>query len=302
MGEKHEHQHSHGWHFQGLSQRALTGALVITLGFMVVELLVGWWANSLALMTDAAHMLTDAGALGLSLFALWMAKKPANYRMTFGYQRAEILGALANGLAIWFLAGIFIYEALMRFGSPPAVQGKWVFFTALLGLLVNILSMRFLHSAKEHSLNVKGAYLHVLSDLLGSIGAITAGGLIWLTGWNLADPLMSIIFALLVLYSSWHLVRDSLGVLMESVPKDVDAQAVEQALAQVPHVEEIHDLHIWMVASGQNALSVHLLSKYPRQALLDANQVLKDRFGIRHTTIQVEDPAEFKSEHCYDCQ
>jgi len=299
----HDHAHHHHGHVHNRAPRAIIGAIVVTLIFMLVEFAGGWIANSLALMSDAAHMLTDVGALLLSLFAIWMASKPTTASMSFGYHRAEILGALASGLAIWLIAGLLVYEAILRMTSPPEVQGKLVFIVATIGLIANLASMRLLHGAKHENINVRAAYLHLLADALGSIGAIIAGAVLWLTDWRLIDPIITIFFAILMLVSSWELVKEAVGVLMESTPSGVDPEKVRQDLEALPNVQEVHDLHIWAVSSGRLALSVHLIAvEAAGESLLHAvNALLKEKYRIVHTTIQIEDPAKFRYEGCYDC-
>lgn len=280
---------------------ALGRALIAILFFMVVEFIGGFLANSLALMSDAAHMLTDSMALTLSLLAFWIAQRPSTSQMSFGYHRAEILGALISGLLIWFLTAILVYEAILRFKSPPEVKGGLVFVIATMGLIVNLIAAWILRSVHSGSLNLKAAYLHVLGDLLGSLGAIVAGLVIWLTAWTLIDPLVTLLIAGLLLYGSWKIVTQAVGVLMESTPRDIDPNEVRQLLEEVESVQEVHDLHIWSVSSGFLALSVHLVSTNQEDALAKANQALDKRYGIHHTTIQVEHPEKFQSDRCYDC-
>jgi len=314
MTHEHNHDHEHeddhdhgllGHHHHGLkpgeSSRALIRALGITVIFMIIELVGGWYSNSLALISDGAHMLTDVGAMLLSLFASWVASRPSTPRMSFGYHRAEILGALASGLAIWLISGFLIYEAVTRMASPPEVKGPIVFVIATIGLAANLLSMATLHHAKEHNLNIKGAYLHLVSDSLGSVGAIIAGLVLWATDWRPIDPIVTILFAALMLVSSWHLVKEAVSVLMMSAPAGIDPAAIKASLDSIPSVQESHDLHIWSVSSGRLALSVHLISTDGEKTLSVAHEVLKEKHGIIHTTIQVEHPARFQSERCYDC-
>lgn len=296
----HGHPHLHFGHSHAQGPQAITRAMIITLIFMAVEFVGGWWANSLALISDGAHMLTDVGALLLSLFAFWMARRPVTLSMSFGYHRAEILGALTSGLLIWLISGILIYEAIIRMQSPPEVQGPIVFVVASIGLMANLASMWMLRNAKEENLNTRAAYLHMVSDSLGSVGAIIAGAVLWLTGWSLIDPIVTILFAILMLASSWSLVKESLRILMESTPAHLDPSLIKESLETLPGVEESHDLHIWSVSSGKYALSVHLISK-DTEVLNQANDLLKAKFGIIHTTIQVEHPDRFQSERCYDC-
>lgn len=299
----HEH-HDHGAraaHDDDPAPRALTWTLGITAVFMGIEAVGGWWANSLALLSDAGHMLTDVGAVLLSLFALWFSRRPRTARMSYGYHRAEILGALTSGLMIWLLAGVLVFEAIQRFSAPPEVKGPVVTVIAALGLVANLVSMLLLRSAKEHNLNVKGAYLHMLADSLGSVGALVAGGVLWIWDWRPIDPITTVFFSVLMLVSSWELVKESVGVLMESSPARVDPEKIGADLGSIPGVREVHDLHVWAVASGRVALSVHLVAEETEAALKDAHDLLARNHGILHTTIQVEHPERFRSERCYDC-
>jgi cobalt-zinc-cadmium efflux system protein len=273
----------------------------ITIAFMVIEAIGGFYANSLALLSDAAHLLTDVGALGVSLFALWVARKPSTPQMSFGYHRAEILGALASGLLIWLIAGVLIFEAILRLGAPPEVDGKVAFWIALLGFVANVACMYVLHDAREENMNVRGAYVHMFTDAIGSIGAVISGAIIWKFGWRPIDPIMTILFSALMLWGSWGLVRDAVGILMESTPGHVDADVVMTDLHSIKGVREAHDLHIWSVGTGRLALSVHLITEAGEAVLQAANSLLQEKYGIVHTTIQVEHPDRFKSERCYDC-
>lgn len=300
----HDHHHSHGHaHSHGGAPKALFRALIVTVIFMLIEVIGGFWANSLALLSDAAHMLTDVGAILLSLFVIWMAKRPSTPTMSFGYHRAEILGALASGLTIWLLSGLLVYEAVVRMSNPPEVNGPVVLAVAAFGLGANLLSMWMLRSSKEGSINVRAAYLHMISDALGSVAAVVAGATLWLTGWRPIDPIITVIFAALMLVNSWSLVKESIGVLMESTPGHVDPAAIQKDLQDLPGVKEAHDLHVWSVSTGRLALSVHLISEDAGDRVLAlAHGVLKERYGIVHTTIQVEHPDKFQSERCYDCR
>lgn len=300
------HNHDHTNHSQcgdvrTRSTRVLKIGLGLILLFMLVQLIGGWLANSLALMADAAHMATDAASFALSLFAFWIAKRPASARMSYGFYRAEILGAVASGLMLWAISGVLIYAAILRILSPKEVEGGLVFIIALVTLLINLLMMRMLHDTQKENLNVKAAYLHVLSDLLGSLGVLIAGALIWFTGWNIIDPIFTILFTGLIVVSSWRMMREGLEILMEASPRRIDPNEVERALRSIPVVEDLHDLHIWTVSSGMLALSVHLISRQTERALDLAHEELKRRFQISHTTIQVEHPDTFQKEYCYDC-
>ena len=296
----HDHDHDHG-HAHDHSVSALRKALVVTLIFLVVEFVGGWLANSLALLSDAGHMLTDVGALLLSLFAAWISRRPPTQTMSFGYHRAEIIGALVSGLSIWALVGVLVFEAIQRVRAPELVHGPTVLWIAGVGLLVNLYSLKVLHGGKDHNLNVRGAYLHVAADALGSVGALVAGALIVWRGWNWVDPIITFVLAALMLSSSWTLIRDSVVILMESTPRAIDPVRMKQALQALPGVSEVHDLHVWTVGSRRLAMSVHLVSEQSEEVLEAAQKILEDDFGIRHSTIQIEHPAKFRSERCYDC-
>jgi cobalt-zinc-cadmium efflux system protein len=311
--QKHPHHHDHhshsheGLHFHAhhathsLAPSAISKAIVITLIFMFIEMIGGWLANSLALISDGAHMLTDVGAMSLSLFALWIARRPITPTMTFGYHRAEILGALLSGLLIWLISGVLIYESIERLHSPPEVKGPIVFVVATLGLIANAVSMWTLHGAKEGNLNVKAAYLHVLSDLLGSIGAIIAGAVLWITSWNPIDPILTILFSILMLFNSWGLVKEAAGILMESAPTHLNPEQILEDLRSLESVLEVHDLHVWAVSNGRPSLSAHLISMNGEQVLSAAHELLRTKYGIIHSTLQIEHPEKFKSQQCYDC-
>ena len=297
-----EHLHSHEHHgMKGQAPRVIIRAIVVTLFFMGIELAGGILSNSLALISDAAHMLTDVGAMLLSLFALWVAQRPSTPTMSFGYHRAEILGALVSGLLIWLISGVLIYEAYLRMESPPEVKGPIVFIVATIGLAANLVSMWMLHSAKDENLNVKAAYLHMLSDSLGSVGAIIAGAVLWITNWRLIDPIVTFVFAALMLVSSWSLIKEAIEILMESAPSHINPEQIKHDLEEISDVQEVHDLHVWTVSSHKLALSVHLVSEKSHSVLESVNHILEEKHGIRHTTIQIEHPKEFESERCYDC-
>jgi cobalt-zinc-cadmium efflux system protein len=297
----HAHGHAHGHGHYGDSSRAITRAMAVTIFFMAIEAAGGWYSNSLALTSDAAHMLSDVGAMLLSLFAIWVSARPSTPKMSFGYHRAEILGALASGLAIWLISGFLIYGAVMRMNEPPEVKGPVVFIIAVIGLGANLFSMLLLHKTKDSNMNVRGAYLHLLSDSLGSVGAIIAGAVLWWTDWRPIDPIITLLFTGLMLVTSWSLVRDAVAVLMESSPPGVDPGQVLTDLRALTHVTDVHDLHIWTVSSGRLALSVHLIAQEPGGLLQAAHAMLQERHKIIHTTIQIEHPDRFQSERCYDC-
>src|SRR5215217_40555 len=237
----------------------LAAVLCLTLVFMLVEAIGGWISGSLALLADAGHMLTDAGALGLSLLSGWIALRPANDNKTYGYQRWEILAALVNGAALFGIAAWVIVEAVQRIQQPQPIQAQLFLIVAAAGLVVNLISLRMLHGLRHGSLNTRGAYLHVLGDALGSAGALAAAAVIWLTGWVLADPIISIALALLILVGAWRLIRESTDILLEGVPGHVSMQDVERRMLDVPGVTSVHDLHVWTVTSGLIAMSGHAI-------------------------------------------
>ncbi|MGE5803772.1 MAG: cation diffusion facilitator family transporter [Gemmatimonadota bacterium] len=272
------------------TRRRLTLALAITALVMLVEVIGGWLAGSLALLADAAHMLADVAALGLALIAAWIAQRPATPERSFGFMRLEILAALINGAVLFAIAiGIGI-EAWQRLRVPHLVNGPLLLGVAAVGLVANLAALVVLHRGHEHSLNQKGAYLHVLGDLLGSVGALVAGVLVLALGWMLADPLISVLIGTLVLISAWRLVKESSDVLLEATPRHIALSDVHERIASVPGVESVHDLHLWTVTSGVVAMSGHLVVKNPtdNQPVLEAVQTRMRALGIAHVTVQVE--------------
>lgn len=276
----------------------------ITLGLVVLyavaEVIGGMVTNSLALLADAGHMLSDAASLGLALFALWIARRPRSADKTFGYHRAEILAALVNGAALVVVAVYIVIEAWSRFRNPEAVDGRTMMWIAVGGLLVNLVGVAVLHGGRDESLNVRGAWLHVVADTLGSVQAIAAGALIWAFGWNIADPVASVLIAVLVAWSSWSLLRDSVNVLMEGTPKHIDAREVREALQSVEGVVEVHDLHLWTITSGFESLSVHarVEGRARTEVLREIRDIAATRFGIEHSTVQLEDADECGDGSC----
>jgi cobalt-zinc-cadmium efflux system protein len=262
----------------------------LTAGFMVVEAIGGWISGSLALLADAGHMLTDVGALGLTLLTAWIARRPASASKTYGYLRWEILAALVNGATLFGLAGWVVIEAIGRIGSPRPIQGGLFFGVAVTGLVVNLISIWVLHGAHRDHLNTRGAYLHILGDLLGSVGAVIAAVIVIQTGWTLADPIISVALSLLILVGAWRLVRESTDVLLEAVPAHISMSEVETQMRAVPGVTAVHDLHVWTVASGMVAMSGHAmvpdLDAHP-EVLVEIRAALA-RLGISHVTIQLE--------------
>jgi cobalt-zinc-cadmium efflux system protein len=269
---------------------AVRTGLAVSSILCVTELVGGWLTNSLALLSDAAHMFTDVAALGLTLFALWVGGRPASDRKTYGWYRAEILAALVNGVVLWVLTVFLVLEAWRRLGAPEPVAARGMLAIALLGLVVNVFVARRLHEHQDHSLNVRGAYLHVLADLLGSIGALSAAIVILLTGWMAVDALASFVIAALIFVGSWQLVREAVDVLMEAVPSHVDLDALCCRLRDVGDVEEVHDVHVWTLTTGRYALSAHVVSRdhVSHDALLDRLTAVCADVGIDHVTIQIE--------------
>jgi cobalt-zinc-cadmium efflux system protein len=295
MGAGHSHGHSHE-HGRGADTRRLGVVLALVVVYMFAEVVGGVITNSLALLADAGHMLSDAGALALSLFALWIAQRPPTSTHTYGFHRTEILAALANGVTLVAISIFIVLEAFHRFGNPPEVEGGLMMVIAIGGLVINLVGLAVLSGGRKGSLNVRGAWLHVLTDALGSLGTIAAGALIWAFRWEWADPVASVVVAALVLWSSWALLRDTVGVLMERAPGDIDVEEVRHAISEVPGVLAAHDLHVWTITSGRVALSCHVCAgdDEPAGRLLRAVQErLRAEFGIAHSTVQVE-PRDFE--------
>ncbi|MCG8459050.1 MAG: cation diffusion facilitator family transporter, partial [Holophagales bacterium] len=256
--------------------------------------------NSLALLADAGHMLSDAASLALALFASWIAQKPRTPERTFGYHRTEILAALANGVTLVAIAIFFVAAAWGRFRHPEEVDGGTMMWIAVGGLLVNLVGLWVLHGGRDESLNLRGAWLHVLADTLGSVQVIAAGILIWAFGWHLADPIASVLIAILVAGSSWSLLRESIHILMEATPRHLDVVEVQEALSAVEGVVDVHDLHVWTITSGFESLSVHArIEDRPRREILrEIRRIAKDRFGIEHSTVQIEEGDECHGGGC----
>jgi len=276
------------------SARALALALALTASYTIVEVVGGFLTGSLAVLADAVHMLSDNVAIALALFAVWLSGRPETPERTFGYKRAEVLAALANGVALVALSIWIFYEAAQRFRDPPDVLGGWMLAIALAGIGVNLAAGAILFRERHASLNVEAAYRHVFADLLGSLGVAAAAITILLTGWLEADPIVSFLIGLLVLASSWSILRDATSILLEAAPRGIDTRAVGERLARAAGVVEVHDLHIWTITSGFPALSAHVLvgrgeDCHTRRRELE--HLLADEFGIEHTTLQVDHAA-----------
>ncbi len=290
----HGHDHGghghagHGHHHAGSG--GLKGALILTSIVLVAEVVGGIVSNSLTLLADAGHMATDVGALALSLFVAWLSRQPASPQKTYGYLRWEILAAFFNGAALLLISAAIVWEAIVRLQHPEPVQTGLMLIVASVGLVVNIFSARLLHAGAEHSLNVRGAYLHVLSDLLGSVAAVIAALFIRYKGWTIADPIASIVMTLLIVRGSWSLIKESVDILLEATPKHIDVAAVRQSLQSIEHIESVHDLHVWTLTSGVVAMSAHALVPDPlqHQQALEAMTRALAAHGIHHVTIQIE--------------
>ena len=280
-----EHNHSHG------SRATLLFALVFTTSYAVVEVVGGLWADSLALLSDAGHMLTDSLSLAVGAFAAWLATKPASRKHSFGLKRAEVLGALFNVIFMFAVIAYIAYEAIRRMADPPEVAGGIVLVIGGLGLLVNII-VAWMLMRGEQTMNVRGALLHVMGDLLGSVAALAAGGIIYFGGPPIADPLLSLFVSLLILFSASRLLREVTRVLMEGVPRDVDTREVSNALVDITGVRAVHDMHIWSLSSSNYALAAHVelddMNAWER-ILPQLQTALREQFNIAHSTLQPED-------------
>ena len=273
-------------------KKRMAWALGLTLAYMAVEVAGGLITGSLALLADAAHMLTDAGGLALALLAIRFGERPATPQRTYGYLRAEILAALANAVVLLLLTVYILYEAYQRFVDPPEVLGWPMLLVASAGLAVNLVSMRLLAGGASESLNVQGAYFEVLSDMLGSLGVIVAALVVMATGWTYADPLVGAGIGLFIVPRTWGLLRQATHILLEGTPPRVDVALMEREIESVPGVTAVHDLHVWTITSGLDAMSAHVLVRdgfEGMRVLRDVRTLVKERFGIDHVTVQVED-------------
>lgn len=293
-GHDHSHHHHHHHdHAREGNKRGLIIALLITAGIMFLEFFGGLITNSLALLSDSGHMLSDTSSLALSLVAMWFATRPASPNKTYGFYRFEILAALFNGLTLFLIAGFIVYEAIERFAEPPTVASGSMMLIASIGLLANLLSAFSLlkNGDVKDNVNLRSAYLHVLGDALGSVGAIVAGLLMYLFNWYIADPIISVLVALLILRSAWGVIKLSIHILMEGTPLAIDQDGVKETLEGIEGVQNVHDLHIWTITSGLDSLSCHLLiddKKDCQMILQEAINLIESRYKILHTTIQVE--------------
>jgi cobalt-zinc-cadmium efflux system protein len=288
----HDHKgHAGHNHAAGVTnEKKLAIAIGLTGTFLVAEIVGGILTESLALLSDAAHMFTDVMALVIALVAIRIGKRAADNRRTYGYRRFEILAAAFNAIVLFLVALYILFEAYKRFQNPPDIQTTGMLIVAAIGLVVNILSMRILVSGSESSLNLKGAYLEVFSDMLGSIGVIIGAGIIYYTGWKQVDPILAVLIGLWVLPRTWKLLSESMNILLEGVPAGIELKKLHEELSALPGVKEVHDIHVWGITSGQNSLTAHLLVKeYPNDSeLLKQAQAIAKNHGIDHTNFQIE--------------
>jgi cobalt-zinc-cadmium efflux system protein len=290
----HHHGHDHGPgghdHAAHASVKSLRIALTMTATLLVAEVIGGILSNSLALLADAGHMLTDVGALALSLFVAWFSRQPETPKKSFGYLRWEILAAFLNGSVLLLISIFIIVESVLRLRTPEPVEGGLMLWVAVAGLIINVISARVLHSSAESSLNVRGAYLHVLGDLLASVGTVAAAIIIRYTGWLAADPIASFITTALIVRGAWNLVRESVDILLESTPRHIDAEDVRAQLEAIPGIESVHDLHVWSVTPRMVAMSAHAIVRdaSQQQHVLEHVHDAMQLFGIGHVTVQIE--------------
>jgi cobalt-zinc-cadmium efflux system protein len=298
-------EHLHGRRSSiGANQRRLAIALTITGLITIVEVVGGLMSNSLALLGDAGHMFTDTLALGLSLVALTLAKRPASEKRTYGFHRAEVLAALTNGAILIVISVFIFYEAYQRFVEPPEVKGGLMLGVAAVGLVANVVGISILRSASRENLNVKGAFLHMWSDSVSSAGVIVAGVVILVTGWTVADPVVSVLIGALILRGAAGLVLESSDILLEAVPKHLDVNQVSSALKEIRGVRDVHDMHLWTITSGVHALSCHVLIEdqtvsNSAQIVEEINETLGQKFGVAHSTLQLECEECEKSPVCH---
>ena len=300
MSGHHGHDHSHAVVTEG-NARKLTIALILTSTFLVIEVIAGLITQSLALLSDAAHMFTDAAALAIALAAIQIAKRPADNKRTFGYQRFEILAALFNASMLFFVAMYILYEAYQRFTQPPEIQSLGMLIVASIGLVINLISMKILMSSATESLNMKGAYLEVLSDALGSVGVIIGAVIIYFTNWYWVDTIIAIAIGFWVLPRTWILLKQSINILLEGVPEEVDIEKLRNDLLALDGVESIHQLKVWAITSKNIHLTVHLFAPNAdrKQLHYAAAEMLSHEHGIAEVTLQIEDDAEMNCQHTH---
>ncbi|ENV19008.1 cation diffusion facilitator family transporter [Acinetobacter guillouiae] len=290
MSEQQGHDHSHAVVTEG-NVKKLTFALALTSTFLIVEVIAGFMTQSLALLSDAAHMFTDAAALAIALVAIKIGKLPADDKRTFGYQRFEILAALFNAMMLFVVAIYILYEAYQRFSQPPEIQSVGMMVVAVIGLVINLISMKILFSSSKESLNIKGAYLEVLSDALGSVGVVIGGAIIYFTGWMWVDTIIAVLIGFWVLPRTWVLLKQSINILLEGVPEEIDIEKLRNDLLSVKGVESIHQLKVWAITSKNVHLTVHLFAPEAdrNQLYQQVMEMLSHQHGITEMTLQIED-------------
>jgi cobalt-zinc-cadmium efflux system protein len=294
----HSHSHAHFNDIAGQTRTRIAISLCLTLAFVFIEAAAGWWSNSLALLSDAGHNLTDVIALGLSWAAIWVSTRPANARRTYGYHRAGILAALVNSTTLILIAVYIFYEAWVRFTRPPQVDAPILIGVGLIAFLVNAGTAWLVRKGSEHDLNVRAAFVHLMGDVFSTIGAVIAGVIIAFTGWNWLDPLVSVLIGALILWNAWGILRETISILLESSPRDVDMARLVADIKMVEGVRDVHDLHVWSITSGMRTLSAHILTD---DVTLSAgsviqkqiSEILAHEYGIAHATLQLE---------CVNCQ
>lgn len=298
MSEQQGHDHSHAMVTEG-NVKKLSFALLLTGTFLIVEVVAGFITQSLALLSDAAHMFTDAAALAIALVAIKIGKLPADNKRTFGYQRFEILAALFNALMLFVVAIYILYEAYQRFSQPPEIQSVGMMIVAVIGLVINLISMKILFSSSQESLNIKGAYLEVLSDALGSVGVIVGGAIIYFTGWMWVDTVIAVLIGFWVLPRTWILLKQSINILLEGVPEEIDIEKLRNDLLSIKGVESIHQLKVWAITSKNVHLTVHLYAPEAdrNQLYQQAMEMLSYQHGITEMTLQIEDDADMVDSH-----
>jgi cobalt-zinc-cadmium efflux system protein len=293
VSHEHAHKQDHG-DFASLRRKntsALISVVCLSAGFMVIELLAGIYSGSLALIADSGHMLSDVAGVILALLAIWFASRPASTGMTYGYYRTEILAAFINGVLLLAVSGFILWEAYRRISSPTEILTTPVLITAIAGLVVNVISAKILAGGSKESLNLKGAYLEVLSDLLASGAVIISTLIIMFTGWRIIDPIISAFIGVMILPRTWLLLRECVEILLEGAPSHINLQKLQEELLAVPGVHAVHDLHVWTITSGKYSMSCHVLLKpnaSPEIVLSLINETLRDKFDLNHTTVQVE--------------
>lgn len=308
----HEHTHESGHHHHlgahAADKQVLRVSLLVIGAYMLVEIIGGWLTNSLALLSDAGHMFSDALALALSLLAFHLSERPVNQRQTFGYKRFEIIAAAVNGIALMVIAVLIVYEAIGRFINPPAIATRGMLIISVLGLVVNIAIAWYMHrsSETEHNVNMRGAFLHVLGDLLGSVGAIVAAILMMLFGWRWADPLSSVVVACLIAYSGIGILKTTLRILMEGTPDDIELEQLGNLILAMPGIKAVHDLHAWTITSKMNALSCHIvvdgtITVAEAEKLVNELASVLLEHDIHHVTVQTESIAHTHSDNLLCC-